>query len=366
MDVKKLENFLKDHKQPKFRLEQIRKAIFQDGISSFLEISNIPKDLRELLDKEIKILSFDVEKVFISSDERSMKAALTLSDGNYIETVLISPKNDTWTVCVSSQVGCPLNCAFCLTGQEGFKRDLTSEEITDQILFWKQYLKKEFKPCPNPLLNKPHPNPLLSKEREKVDSISNVVYMGMGEPFLNWDQVSESLKILTDEKLFGFGSRSLSVSTSGITEGIEKMVQKFPQVNLAISLHFADDEKRNLYMPVNKKYNLESLKNSLQKYFQKSKRKVFIEYILFDGLNDTQEDAKRLIKYLNSVGHIHLLHVNLIPYNSADQSDKLFKTSFKNNIIKFKIFLERNHINVTTRKSLGSEIQGACGQLAAH
>ena len=350
MDIEKLEQFLIENNQPKFRLEQIKKAVFQDGTSRWEEITTIPKELRESLDKEIKILSFDVEEILVSKNKQSIKAALNLPDNNYIETVLLSSENGAWTVCVSSQAGCPLNCAFCATGREGFNRNLTAEEITDQILFWKQYLKN----IQNPKLE------------IKNSTISNIVFMGMGEPFLNWEQVEKSLKDLTDPKLFGFGSRSISVSTSGIPEGIEIFTETFPQMNLAVSLHFAENEMRSRHMPINKQYDLEKIKETLQKYFKKSKRKIFIEYILFQGLNDSLQDARKLSEYLKSIGHSYLLHVNLIFYNEGDKTTEEFKASSKNTAVKFKNYLEQNHINVTIRKSLGTDIQGACGQLAAH
>ncbi len=339
MNLEKLEKILEGNNQPKFRLEQIRKAVFEDGVSSFLNISTIPKDLRELLDRKIGILSFYVEKVFIAKYGQSMKALLKLPDGNSIETVLLSPRHDTWTACVSSQVGCPLGCAFCATGKGGFKRNLTAEEITDQVLFWKQQLKN----------NRVRGN------------FSNIVYMGMGEPFLNWENVKKSVEDLINPKLFNFGSRSISISTVGIKDGIEKFLAEFPQVNLAISLHFADNEMRSKFMPANKAYNLEDIKKDIQEYFKKSKRKIFMEYIMFEGLNDSLDDAKGLAEYLNSIGNPYLLHVNLISYNKTFGE---FISSSKNKIERFKDFLLQNKINVTIRKSLGTEIAGACGQLA--
>ena len=351
MDIKKLEQLLKDNNQPKFRLEQIKKAIYQDGISTWAEITTISKELRELLNKEIKILSFKSEKVSASRDGNSAEVLLELEDGSFVESVLISPKPNSWSVCVSCQVGCPIGCKFCATGKMGFKRNLTTEEITDQVLFWKQYLKK-FK---------------ISNLKFKINDVSNIVYMGMGEPFLNWDQVSESIKILTDKKLFGFGSRSLSVSTAGIVEGIERMAREFPQVNLAVSLHFTDDNKRSQFMPINRKCNLESLKKALQEYFQITKRKVFLEYIMLENVNDSREDAKKLADYIKSIGNSHLLHVNLIRFNpTPETSRESIVPSSKNNIYLFKKELEKYHISATIRKSLGEEVRGACGQLAAH
>lgn len=185
--------------------------------------------------------------------------------------------------------------------------------------------------------------------------------MGMGEPFLNWENVREAIKNLHDPELFNFGWRSLSISTAGIPEGIEKMVEEFPQVNLAVSLHFADDEKRSQYMPINRKYNLEKLRLALQNYFSKCRRKVFVEYVMLSGINDRQKDAQDLIRYLKSVGNAGLLHVNLISYNAASG---IFRPSSRERMQEFKNYLLGNGIGATIRKSLGTDIQGACGQLA--
>lgn len=342
MELEKLALVLEQKNQPKFRSEQIKKAIYQEGVSSFSEISTLSKDLRESLEKEMKILSFEAKKVLVAKDRKSIKALLELSDGNLIEAVLISPIDGTWSACVSCQVGCAIGCKFCATGKMGLKRNLTAEEITDQILFWHQYLKNS------------------DNEPKKISSI---VYMGMGEPFLNWENVSESLRVLTDKDLFSFGSRSISVSTSGIPEGIEKLAQDFPQVNLALSLHFADDAKRSASMPINRKNDLEVLRESLKKYFEKTKRKVFLEYVMLDKVNDSREDADKLIHFVKSIGKLQLLHVNLIRYNSTDSE---FKSSSKERTVEFRDYLVKNRIGVTIRKSLGEEIQGACGQLAAH
>jgi 23S rRNA (adenine(2503)-C(2))-methyltransferase len=349
MDIKKLEQFLNENNLPKFRLGQIQKAIFQDGVFSFAEITTLSKDLREKMEKELKMLSFETEKILVAKDGQSIKALLKLNSGDLIETVLISPKPGIWSACISCQVGCAMGCRFCATGKMGFKRNLTAEEITDQILFWKQYLKSNFR--------------LFKNLKLKIENcnVNNIVYMGMGEPFNNWDEVSESIRNLTDEKIFGFGSRSLSVSTSGIAEGIAKMASEFPQVNLAISLHFASDQKRSLYMPVNNKDNMEALRSALQQYFKITKRKVFLEYIMLDGVNDTTLDARTLSQYVGSIGKRQLLHVNLIRYNMTSEG---LKPSTRNRTQEFKAELEKSNIGVTIRKSLGDEIKAACGQLA--
>jgi len=356
MNSIKLQEILTRHDQPKFRLEQIQKAVFWDSVSTWDEITTISKDLREILDKELVILSFAVEKILEAKNGQSAKALLKLGDGNLIETVLISPKPGLWSACVSCQVGCQMSCRFCATGRLGWRRDLTAEEITDQVLFWKQYLKNKFRNLEFPLRQR------ISEASGIWNSdIGNIVYMGMGEPFLNWEQVRESLKIFTNKKLFGFGSRSISVSTSGIPDGIRKLAEEFPQINLAVSLHFTNDEKRNRFMSINRKYNLGELRKALGDYFQKTKRKVFIEYILLDEINDSAVEAKKVVDYLKSVGKIHLFHVNLIRYNPTGEE---LKSSSGNKAQKFKNYLLRSGINATIRKSLGEEIQGACGQLA--
>lgn len=344
MNTAKLEKYLSEAGLPGFRLKQIIKAVFKDGVSSFSQISTLSKDLREKLDKEFPILSFEVVEILEAGNSQSVKALLKTKDESLIETVLISPKPGIWSACISCQVGCQMGCRFCATGSMGFKRDLTAEEISDQVLFWCQHLKAK------------------SYKLKTVNDVSNIVYMGMGEPFNNWEKVSESIRILTGKDLFGFGSRSLSVSTSGIAEGILKLAEEFPQVNLAISLHFADDEKRSQFMPVNQKDNLEKLKSALQKYSQKTKRKVFIEYILLENINDSRKDAQNLASYLKSIGNAHLLHVNLIRYNTTSAG---LKPSSKIRTQAFKEMLASQNIKATIRKSLGEEIKGACGQLAA-
>lgn len=336
------------YNQPKFRIEQVKEAIYKDGVSSFLEITTLPKDLREALSGETKILSFEAEEILVSKNREAIKASLRLEDGFFIETVLMSPRPGSWSTCISSQVGCPLGCEFCETGKAGFKRNLTGEEISDQVLFWRQYLISN--------------QEMAISDKENKNDISNIVFMGMGEPFLNWENVGESLRIIMDEKLLGFGSRSISISTSGIAEGIEKLAKEFPQINLAVSLHFADNEKRTRFMPINKKYDLKKLREALQKYFSLTRRKVFIEYIMMVGINDSEKDARNLEKYLRSIGNIQLLHVNLISYNSGE--DKKFRSPSKNTVLKFRNYFLEKKINCTIRKSLGQEIQGACGQLA--
>lgn len=335
MNIKNLQSILQENNQPSFRIKQIIKAIYQDNILDFDKINNIPKSLKEIL-KGFPVLSFSVLKINEGID--SKKILLQLSDNNLIESVLIK-NNDGWTVCISTQAGCPMNCAFCATGQNGFKRNLSSEEITDQILFWKNFLK----------IN-------------NTGALTNIVYMGMGEPFINQDNVEDSISKLTDKDLFNIGSRNISVSTSfPYADRIEKFVKKFPQVNLAISLHFADNKKRTEYMPVNKRSDLSDIKKFIIKYTENFNKKIFLEYIMLDGINDTEFDAKKLIEFVSDIDKKYLVHINLIKYNSTY---KEFISSKKEKITKFENLLKRAGISVTLRKSLGTDINGACGQLA--
>jgi len=339
MKIKELEQFLNAKGMPKFRLNQIIKAIYQDSILSFQEISTLPKDLRAEMEKTIKILPFEPIKVLISGDKASAKALFKTPDNLNFESVIMKNKDDRWTVCLSSQIGCPIGCPFCATGKNGFKRNLVSEEITDQVLFWRNYLKINF-------------------PETKLDSI---VFMGMGEPFLNWDNVKQAIKKLTDPGLFAFGNRNISVSTIGIIDGIKKFAKEFPQINLAISLHTADDEKRNALVPINEENNLKKLRQAIDLYIEQTNRKVFFEYTMLEKINDSAHDAKELAEYVRSFAKPYLILVNLIPYN---ETSKKFHPTPSREIEKFKNELMRNKVQVTVRKSLGKEIEGACGQLA--
>lgn len=339
MDITQLRIFLAEKKYPAYRTDQIIKAIIVDGRASYDDITTIAKDMRTDLSAHVPILPFTPSKVFISQDGRAMKALLRTQDDHLIETVLISPKPGEWSACISCQIGCAMACAFCATGQLGLKRNLTVDEITSQVLFWRQYLARE----------------------NIAGTFTHIVYMGMGEPFMNWKNVKESIDLLVDPKIFGFAQRGISVSTSGIVPGINAFADTCPQINLAISLHFADDAKRSQYMPVNTGYDLDALADGLHYYFTKNKRKVFIEYIMLRDINDTAQDARQLAAYLRAIGQMHLLHVNLIRYNSIDQD---FTPSQKDTVKKFQSILEKMGVACTIRKSMGDDIHGACGQLS--
>ncbi|MBI3548289.1 MAG: 23S rRNA (adenine(2503)-C(2))-methyltransferase RlmN [Elusimicrobia bacterium] len=328
--------------EPAYRIKQAARAIFERGASSFAEITELPAALRQSL-KDEPILSMTPETVRVSASGDAHKAVMRLKDGKRIETVLMSPKPDHWTTCISSQVGCALRCTFCATGLMGFDRNLTPEEITDQVLFWRQYMASE-----------------TGGAVPKDARLSNVVYMGMGEPMLNLENVFESLRRLSDPAEFGIGQRHIAVSTAGIAPGMERFGRNFPQVNLALSLHSAIPELRTSLVPINKAYPLHRLKRALQEYFRSNNRKVFLEYVLLAGENDRRADADALVEFIKDVGSKHLLHVNLIVWNPT-RTRHVPSTS--DAARKFIDVLDRAGISATIRKNLGQDIQGACGQL---
>ncbi|MDR1123049.1 MAG: 23S rRNA (adenine(2503)-C(2))-methyltransferase RlmN [Elusimicrobiota bacterium] len=338
MQVEKIKNFVKANNLPLFRIGQIKRAVYESGVADWDKATALPAALRAQLKKDLKILSFDVADIRSSRRDPVYKALLRLEDGAKIETVLLRP-GKTWSVCVSSQAGCPLGCAFCATGKMGFKRNLTAEEIADQVLFWYQFLLKE-------------------KLGERV---SNVVFMGMGEPLLNYSEVVKAVNILSNPDFLGIGQRHISISTAGVADKFAKLAQDLPQANLALSLHNADDEERGRLMPVNKKFNLAALKDALEDYMKRSGREVFLEYAVIDGVNNLPGHVRKLGKWINEFRDHYLLHVNLIACNPA--VGKAVATG-PEAVKKFAAALRGFNVQVSVRKSLGGDIAAACGQLA--
>jgi len=330
MNLSKLSSILQV--EPKYRFAQVNKAIWQDFISHWQEVSSLPKNLREQLEEECPLeIPAEIDKN--KSHNKSVKALITLYDGEAVETVLIRQKDKRNTVCVSSQVGCPLACEFCATGNFGFRRDLKSEEIVEQVIFWSRYLKAE-------------------KKGEKVD---NIVFMGMGEPFLNYAEFIKAAKFLNNPETLNIGSRRMSVSTAGITEGIKRLAGEKLQINLAISLHAANDILRRDLMPIAKKYNLHDITKAVDNYITKTGRRVMFEYLMIKGENDSDKDAYELVKLMRKPLYL----VNLIPYNPTGR----FKPSTRERVEKFKKILEEASVAVTVRLSFGADINAACGQL---
>jgi len=337
MNIKKIEKILE--KEPTYRLKQAKKAIFQDLIENWDEVTPLSRDLRQRLSKIYPIPELTVEKTLISKDRQTIKVLFRLKDGLKIESVLMKHRDGRRTVCVSSQVGCAMGCQFCATGQRGFKRDLLTSEIVSPVLFFARILKK-FK-----------------------EKVTNVVFMGMGEPFLNYDDVLEAIRTLNDKDGFNLGARHISISTVGILEGIKKLADEKLQINLAVSLHAPDNELRTKLMPINKKYPIEKILTAVDDYIKQTKRRVMFEYLMIDNVNDALEQAKRLVSILRKL-KTRLYFVNLISLNPIGHAD--FKPSPGWKIKKFKEILEKAGISVTQRYRFGREIRAACGQLAGN
>lgn len=327
MNLNNLEKALKD--QPSFRIKQAKDAIFKDLVENWKDVKTLPLDLREKLDKECS-LGINAQAT-VSEDERSIKALITLKDGLRIETVLMR-KEDRNTVCVSSQVGCSLACSFCATGKIGFKRNLESMEIVEQVLFFARYLKT------------------------KGAKVTNVVFMGMGEPFLNYDNVLQAIRVLNNEEGFNLGARHFSISTVGIPDKILKLADEKLQVNLALSLHAPDDKLRSSLIPINKKNPIKDVLATIDEYIKKTNRKVMIEYVMIRDVNDSDDCAKSLAKLVRKP----LYFVNLISYNPTG----IFDASSQERIKRFKEILEERGIVVTQRYRFGRGLKAACGQLA--
>ncbi|MDR1684433.1 MAG: 23S rRNA (adenine(2503)-C(2))-methyltransferase RlmN [Elusimicrobiota bacterium] len=339
MDFEKVKNLIKTAGLPVYRMAQARQAVFEKGITDWQQAAGLPADLRARLEKQVKILSFKPLQIQASKKDLTFKALLKLEDGKKIESVLMKP-GKTWSVCVSSQAGCPLGCAFCATGKMGFKRNLTGEEISDQALFWYQYLKQE----------------------NLGERVSNVVFMGMGEPLLNYAEVVKAVQTMSNADFLNIGQRHISISTAGVADKILNLAADLPQVNLALSLHNADDAQRSALMPINKKFNLETLKTTLEEYIARAGREVFIEYTIIDGQNNLPAHARKLGKWINSIRGNYLMHVNLIACNPAVGKAVATPPAAVKNFAKD---LAAMNINVSVRRSMGGDISAACGQLAA-
>ncbi len=339
MDLGKISAWLEGNGHPRFRLQQITRAVYKQGAAAFSEIISLPEQLRTDLGGNFRVLALEPELVLESRGGGAVKASFRLKDKQPVESVLINMFPGKWSVCVSTQAGCPVQCSFCATGRRGLKRNLSPDEIVSQYLFWAGYIRT----------NRPG------------EKISGAVYMGMGEPFLNYDSVADSLRTMTDPDLIGLGDRHISVSTIGHVPGIRRFARDFPQVNLAVSLHSVDDALRSRLVPFNDKYPLSQIAKALKDYIFTTKRKVFIEYVMLDGVNSSPTAARRLSEWLKEVEAPKYFTVNLIPYNSTGQE---FKAPPRERIEGFCDLLTSLNISATIRKSLGSDIAGACGQLA--
>lgn len=318
----------------KFNANQVYDWLHNKLIFDFDQFTNISKNDREILKRRFYLPKLEYKTHQISEEGDTEKFLFELKDKRLIESVLISHKN-RHTLCVSSQIGCLLGCDFCATATMNYERNLETSEILLQFYYVQKYLEK------------------------RGEKLGNVVFMGMGEPFLNYDNVIESINILNSSKGQNFSKRNFTISTSGIVPGVEKFTENEVQINLAISLHSVRDEIRTQIMPINKKWNLKVLKDTLLKYQNKSKNRITFEYILIDEMNCEISDAYDLISFLRSFNCL----VNLIPYNTV--VGKPYKTPSKKKQRDFYNLLKEKNVNVTLRETKGQDIAAACGQLKA-
>lgn len=325
-----LKEELKILNEKPFRAEQIFKWLYQEKVTSFNEMTNLSLDLRKKLEENYSIGNFEIVKKLESVDG-TKKYLFDIQDGegNLIESVLMQYHHG-YTICVSSQIGCRMGCKFCASTGIPFSRNLTSGEIVEQ---------------------------LLAIEKDTGIKISNIVFMGIGEPLDNYDNVMEAIGIVNNPKGLNIGARHISISTSGLVPKIYELADRDMQCTLSVSLHSSNNKTRSSMMPINNAYPIEELMKACKYYIEKTNKRISFEYALAKDNNDNLEDAKELVKLLHGM----LAHVNLIPINKID--DGKYTKSTNENIIKFRDYLNDHGIVATIRRELGSDISAACGQL---
>jgi 23S rRNA (adenine2503-C2)-methyltransferase len=319
--------------EPSFRAKQVYEWLWEKSCTDFDEMSNLSKSLREKLNQTFTINNVEVHHSQFSND-KTIKSTFKLFDSNIIEGVLI-PATDRMTACVSSQVGCSLTCKFCATGYMDRKRNLNADEIYDQVVLIDKQAKENY--------NVP---------------LTNIVYMGMGEPLLNYANVMKSIERITAPDGLNMAAKRITVSTAGIAKMIKKLGDDAVRFNLALSLHAANDEKRNTIMPINEQNSLKALAEALKYYFSKTKNPVTYEYIVFNDFNDNISDAVELVKFCRHIP----CKVNIIEYNPISFAD--FENAGEDKIEAFAAHLRKNGVNTNIRRSRGKDIDAACGQLA--
>ncbi|MCA9486134.1 23S rRNA (adenine(2503)-C(2))-methyltransferase RlmN [Candidatus Woesearchaeota archaeon] len=319
-------------KIPAFRFKQFLNAVYKNNISSFDEITVFPKALREELKEHFSLSSMFLVEAKQSAD--TVKFLLKTKEGFFVESVLMNHKDKRRTVCVSSQVFCAVGCKFCATGANKFEKNLSCQEIIEQVLFVNRHLK------------------------HKEEIVTNIVFMGMGEPFLNFDEVIKAIQILKDEECLGIGARHITVSTSGIVPKIYAFTDLNLHTRLAISLHAPNDKLRSELMPLNKRYPLSELMKACDYYTQQTNKRISYEYVLIGDVNDKKKHALELAGLLKG----RLSHVNLLIYNPHEFAS--FVMPKKTDVLTFRDILQEKGIEVSIRKSMGDDISGACGQLS--
>lgn len=322
-----LEKYFIDNNEKKFKALQVYEWLYDKRVSSFFEMSNIKKELQEKLNNDFSMKMIKIQKK--QEDNLTKKYLFKLEDDNFVEAVLMEHDYGL-SICVSSEVGCNMACAFCESGRLKKVRNLQSYEMVEQILLVEKDINKR---------------------------ISSVVIMGIGEPLDNYDNVMDFIKVINDPKGIAIGARHITLSTCGIIPKIKQLSQEKLQINLAISLHAPNTQLRNKIMPVNKVYNLGELITTIREYIEATNRRVTIEYVMLNNINDNESHALELAALLKGMN----VYVNLIPYNETNHLE--FKKSSKQKIMKFYDTLKKRGINVTIRKEFGGKIDAACGQL---
>ena len=329
LSLSELEDSIKELGEPKFRAKQLYEWMHVKKARSYDEMTNISKSLKEKCIEHYDYTALQVVDVQKSKIDDTQKFLFGLSDGNVIESVFMKYKFGN-SVCISSQVGCRMGCRFCASTIDGVVRNLAPSEMLDQIY---------------------------AISRETGEKISRVVVMGSGEPLDNYDNLLKFIKLLTDENGMNMGQRNLTVSTCGIVPNIYRLADEELSINLALSLHASNNEKRKKLMPIAEKYSIDEVLDACRAYFDKTGRQLTFEYSLVSGVNDTDEDAAELSKLLEGINAV----VNLIPVNPIKERD--FKPTDRSGALAFKNKLEKSRINVTIRREMGRDIDGACGQL---
>ncbi|MCL4155077.1 UNVERIFIED_CONTAM: hypothetical protein GTU68_045226 [Idotea baltica] len=333
LELAQLQDWVKEAGEPAFRAKQIYKWIWENGATDINEMTNLSKGLREKMQNHFCIQAITTDEVQYSKDG-TIKSRFQLHDSHMIEGVLI-PADGRKTACVSSQVGCSLSCKFCATGKMKRLRNLTAAEIVDQVRIINQQSKK------------------------KYDAhLSNIVFMGMGEPLLNYRQVKLAIDTMCDPNMWNMSPSRFTVSTAGIAKMIHQLAEDEVRFNLALSLHAANDEKRNQIMEINKQNNLEVLKEALLHYNKVTDKRIYLEYIVFNKFNDSIQDADDLIRFARTFP----CKINLIEYNTVEGTG--MEKSSEERLMAFQNRLHAARITATLRRSRGKDIDAACGQLA--
>ncbi|QIB69182.1 23S rRNA (adenine(2503)-C(2))-methyltransferase RlmN [Aminipila butyrica] len=328
LSLEEMEHFFEELGEKKFRAKQVYKWLYR-GAGSFAEMTDLSKELRQKLEERSEVGSLRLLQVQVSQEDGTRKYLFGLDDGNSVESVFMKYKHGN-SICISSQAGCRMGCTFCASAVGGLKRNLTAGEMAEQIV---------------------------SVERETGQRISNIVVMGTGEPFDNYDNLFKFIHLVHSKEGLNIGLRSITVSTCGIVPKLAQFAKDFPQVNVAVSLHAPNDLIREQTMPINRKYPIQQLLQACKEYTQETGRRITFEYALAAGVNDQPVHAQELAKKLKGI----LCHVNLIPLNSVTESQ--MKGASRAQAQEFQRQLERLGITATIRRELGRDIDAACGQL---